>query len=496
MSCSQPCHLLSDVLQDDLAEHTMHSPVWQDYDPSFDTAEIWSDWEYYSDDYYDVDSPRKKRKINDQGHGTNQENDCGSGLKRRRRKLRATDEIPEMSLEDPLHSDLDGLRQLAPVIIWRSKTEEDHIPVVSEGQEEKIALLKDWREKFKVPFQPKSNLSQREGVARRDSRKALAVVIEQKPAGKSTKGKERVKDSLQNPGIPSRLKVAQTRTSGTTITASSTAKQRQKVSETLKPANATKIAQKSSDKPAISTHPGNKAPNNGLKRKASNLTEDKAGSGLVNGGFKDLNRLTEVTKTTHENGFPHEALSESATSKRPKKLARPKADTCLSYLKSKEIGPIQEETPTDSTASEGAKKRGRPKKIDTPVPRVTEREGMQNTKFWATKDTDFEIFPNGKTSTRGAATASANIAKKAQLEASTGSLRKQNAPNLLSGDGGPFSKLKAPDLQNRDTRPRLKRRAPDLRNGDAGPLLKRKAVDLQNEDDEPAAKRNTSRPRG
>ena len=39
----------------------MHSPVW-DYHPSFDTADVWSDWEYYSDDYYDEESAAAGRR--------------------------------------------------------------------------------------------------------------------------------------------------------------------------------------------------------------------------------------------------------------------------------------------------------------------------------------------------------------------------------------------------------------------------------------------------
>lgn len=78
-------------LADELAEHTMHSPLWQE-NPSEELRDYFSDWEYYSDDYFDDDpglmntsdlpqtaqkrknrvehisnSRKRKRKISDEG---------------------------------------------------------------------------------------------------------------------------------------------------------------------------------------------------------------------------------------------------------------------------------------------------------------------------------------------------------------------------------------------------------------------------------------------
>lgn len=41
-------------LADDLAAHATYSPIWQD-DPSEELRDYFSDWEYYSDDYFDDD---------------------------------------------------------------------------------------------------------------------------------------------------------------------------------------------------------------------------------------------------------------------------------------------------------------------------------------------------------------------------------------------------------------------------------------------------------
>ena len=41
-------------LADDLAERAAHSPIWQD-NPAEELRDYFSDWEYYSDDYWDDD---------------------------------------------------------------------------------------------------------------------------------------------------------------------------------------------------------------------------------------------------------------------------------------------------------------------------------------------------------------------------------------------------------------------------------------------------------
>lgn len=46
---------------DDLAAHTMQSPVWINHDPSYETISTISDWDYYSDDYWDEASTKKRK---------------------------------------------------------------------------------------------------------------------------------------------------------------------------------------------------------------------------------------------------------------------------------------------------------------------------------------------------------------------------------------------------------------------------------------------------
>lgn len=402
---------LADILQDDLAEHTMHSPVHPDYDPAFDTAEVWSDWEYYSDDYYDEDSPRKRRKVDGADNEVARKSGVGSDLRRKRRKLASTSEIPELSLGDSLHSCLDERESLAPVIVWRSKTETNDIPVVSEGQEEKVALLKDWRERFKILLQTSPNFSKPNGIVRRGSQKAVAVVIERKALRKGTKGKEPATSLTQNPGIPSRSKVTQPYTNGTSTTASSAAKQRQKATEKLKPDTATKPAQKPSSTRAASTHSEHKAPTTGVKRKASSLTNGDADLATTNDHSKELNGSI-ANENTLKNGAPQEELS-------------------------------------GSTASERPKKRGRPPKTDTSTALVSSWGSTRNIKAASTKDSVLEPLLNGNAAGKGSSIAKAETSIEGQSGASKGSLRKRKAQDLQDGNEEPAPKRNTPKPRGR-----------------------------------------------
>lgn len=79
-------------LADELAGHSMHSPIWQD-NPVEELRDYHSDWEYYSDDYYD-DDPDTARKTTDQSIGGGREI-SKSGRRGKKRK------IAEVHAEDP-----------------------------------------------------------------------------------------------------------------------------------------------------------------------------------------------------------------------------------------------------------------------------------------------------------------------------------------------------------------------------------------------------------
>ena len=406
MACSQSCNPHLTLLQDDLAEHTMHSPVWQDYDPAIETAEVWSDWDYYSDDFYDEDSPRKRSKFSDAGNTVDEQGEEGSRLRRKRRKLHSTSKIPELYLGDSLYANSGDHQAVAPIVVWKSKTEPNNVPVVSEGQEEKVALLKDWRERFKIPSRTSPNLSKSQGVARRGSQKAVAVVIEQKASEKDTKRRGPTTTLLKDPGIPSRSRITQKHNNGTAMTASSAAKQRQKVWETPKHAAATKPTQKPSSKRTVSTLSEDKAPTSGLKRKASALTDDDDCSATFSGASKRLNSA-KATKTTQANE------------------------------------PLKKGTLVESVASETLWKSGRPK-AETSIPPVTSKGSTHSKKATNTKAAVLEPLPNGKVAGKGNSVTNAETSKEAQPEAPKGSLRKRKVEELQIRDAEPPAKRNTP----------------------------------------------------
>ena len=167
MLSALPC-TLTHVCQEDLAAHTIPSPPFIEYGLDYDQSPDLSDWEYDHDDYWDQDTP-SKRKRNSASEDTNEIND---GPKKKRRRLDCKKDIPGLSLE--------GSNTAAPTVIWKSKRDllsSPEGPVVSAGQGEKVALLKDWRERFKS--QPIRAASRPESIPnkRRGSQIATAVVI-------------------------------------------------------------------------------------------------------------------------------------------------------------------------------------------------------------------------------------------------------------------------------------------------------------------------------
>ncbi|MCJ1247564.1 hypothetical protein MMC30_004778 [Trapelia coarctata] len=157
---------------DDLAAHAVQSPT---YDLAQEYSEDYTDYEgYYSDEYYD-EIPASKSKSQKQTSATvakgNEKPVARVGLKRKsagqptsrkqkRRKLAPTQDIPELSLGESLESDGDLSEPCSrtPIVIW--KTEETFMPlkwpVMGDREGNKVALLKDWRERFKAASKPDS----------------------------------------------------------------------------------------------------------------------------------------------------------------------------------------------------------------------------------------------------------------------------------------------------------------------------------------------------
>lgn len=143
-------------LADDLAEYTMPSPVYLE-DPAYDMMGIFSDWDYYSDDYYD-DDPELLKKNPQAGSPpvALRARNNGERKRGRKRKLTETEDIPALSLERPdLTTTMHYVGQNIQGTVWKAgepEPEEIHF----QGEAKRVALLKDWRSVF-WESQPKSD---------------------------------------------------------------------------------------------------------------------------------------------------------------------------------------------------------------------------------------------------------------------------------------------------------------------------------------------------
>lgn len=163
----------------------MYSPVWQD-NPSYEMAEVWSDWEYYSDDYYDQESPTKGKRLSEDSNKaglTGGKRKKGSGderIIRKRRKLVKTTGISKLSLGDPIGSDASEGCSPPSVVKWREGFSSPKAHLVIDRETERVALLKDWRERFRVTPENSQRLGTLTPVSPYPNLENLAASIESK----------------------------------------------------------------------------------------------------------------------------------------------------------------------------------------------------------------------------------------------------------------------------------------------------------------------------
>ncbi|OCT50432.1 hypothetical protein CLCR_07310 [Cladophialophora carrionii] len=132
-------------LADDLASHAIHSPIYHEEDAVKDELqEYFSDWEYYSDDYVDDDPTLLRKNPQDGGPIRRLAHTETEPKRGKKRKLVETQDIPTLDLnEDQL------LTRCIKGVIW-AKPSELRTPQYEGGQENKVALMKDWKEVFAV----------------------------------------------------------------------------------------------------------------------------------------------------------------------------------------------------------------------------------------------------------------------------------------------------------------------------------------------------------
>ncbi|KAI9676106.1 MAG: hypothetical protein M1817_000850 [Caeruleum heppii] len=125
---------------DDLAEHAVHSPVYLDNDPTLDLVEYWSDWDYYSDEFYDSEAKANNTEQSAEG--------------RHVRRLRPTTDshLRNGKLTGRGHQHKVSPTQASPIVKWRTVTvpeKSSSSPTRQAGHT--VTLLKDWRLKCSPP---------------------------------------------------------------------------------------------------------------------------------------------------------------------------------------------------------------------------------------------------------------------------------------------------------------------------------------------------------
>ena len=135
----------------------MHSPVWIDYDSDKEAGETFTDLEYYSDDYYDhapEAAPRKcaneeKAKLS---AGKKRKSSSQAREKTKRRRVDHTQAVSELSSAEPVDSSLTETSSSSAVVRWlkNSTFAAPPLPLLADDEGEKVALLKDWRDRFKI----------------------------------------------------------------------------------------------------------------------------------------------------------------------------------------------------------------------------------------------------------------------------------------------------------------------------------------------------------
>ena len=177
----------------------MPSPPFIDYDSDNEKFSNLSEWEYDHDAYWDQDAPRQ-RKRNDAREDTININD---EPKKQRRRVDYKKNIPGPSLE--------GYNTAAPTVIWRSKHDQlsrQEEPIFRTGQGEKVALLKDWKERFKCQPNLATSKLESKRTNRRGSQIATAVVIGEDPIETYNSTTLRPATVKKAAGLPSRGKAS------------------------------------------------------------------------------------------------------------------------------------------------------------------------------------------------------------------------------------------------------------------------------------------------
>ena len=269
----------------------MPSPVWLDNEPDIDPNDIMDELLLDGDDdeYFDQQRSVKRKRTSDRAGAYTLKN---TDVPSKRRKMSMLRHAADEPISKPLLP--------APIVVWRTQGHGSvSYPIVSDGEEAGVALLKDWRERFKG-----SASSPTHRMKRHSRQIAFAVVVER--SQKKDLGKQRP-CSAENAkgGRVAKQKGAKPPLQGAQSTAASRTKPNNKLGSTATAASRPALAQK-----------GNATTIASMKRKAPD-TDDEEDELQVDDGISARPRKRVMTETKRRS--PVRAHGSASVAKEPKR---------------------------------------------------------------------------------------------------------------------------------------------------------------------------------
>ncbi|CAL8583606.1 hypothetical protein XPA_009227 [Xanthoria parietina] len=131
--------------------------------------------------------PRKqRRKSNQLANGKH-----ASSTRKTQRKPASIEALPEISLGEPASSDEEDTIRPRSIVKWKVRQNSPQLPIFQPGQQEKVSILKDWKERFKLPL---SKTETRKSSPSNGTQRAIAVVIETRKGSSNPAGNKRRRD--------------------------------------------------------------------------------------------------------------------------------------------------------------------------------------------------------------------------------------------------------------------------------------------------------------
>ena len=227
----------------------MPSPVWLDNEPAIDPNDILDELLLDGDDdeYFDQQRSAKRKRTSD---GTGAHTLKSTGVASKRRKMSMKGQMPNEPISKTLLP--------APIVVWRTQGHSSvSYPIVNDGVKAGVALLEDWREKFKG-----SKNSPIHGVKQHSSQIAFAVVVERRQ--NDDLGKQHLFPFENTRGPVAKQKVAKSQLQDVQDTVAPTGKANNKLGSTATAVHQPALAQK-----------GNAVIAGSVKRKASDTDDEE-----------------------------------------------------------------------------------------------------------------------------------------------------------------------------------------------------------------------------